>query len=78
MAAYRNEQRHLVHRGRRFHFVSYDGRPADRARNQPETHPTWHLLIAGKRWPVMPQITGQSDLDLERDLTRWLDAHAFA
>jgi hypothetical protein len=78
MAAYRNEQRRLVHRGRRFHFVSYDGRPADVARGQPGTHPTWYLLCAGKRWPVMPQVSGQEEPALEQDLIRWLDAHAFA
>jgi hypothetical protein len=29
MSAYRNQQHRLVHRGKEFHFVSYEGLPAD-------------------------------------------------
>jgi hypothetical protein len=77
MAAYRNAQRHLVHRGREFHFVSYEGTPADARREIAARPPTWYLLNAGKRWPVVPHVPEERDEDLDRRLVAWLDAHVF-
>lgn len=77
MAAYRNVQRHIVHRGREFHFVSYEGTPADARREVEATPPTWFLLNAGKRWPVMPHDIDESEEDVERRLIAWLDSNVF-
>ena len=77
MAAYRNVQRHIVHRGREFHFVSYEGTPADARRELEAQPPTWYLLNAGKRWPVMPHHLDASDDEVERRLIEWLDSNVF-
>jgi hypothetical protein len=34
----------------------------------------WYLMGPGKRWPVMPQVPGQPDEEIERELTAWLKA----
>jgi len=75
MSAYKTDQRRVVHRGREFHFVSYDGVAADPRRGLAATPATWFLMMAGKRWSVMPQTPGQPSADLERELHEWLDLH---
>jgi len=75
---YQVEQRHISHRGRKFHFVSYEGRPANTARNEPATEAAWYLVNAGHRWEVMPQQRDQELDELDRQLTEWLDQHVFA
>lgn len=72
------EQRRLRYRGREFHFVSYDGLPANPKRGQPATEPAWWLMSAGTRWEVMPFHRGRDEAELDRAFTAWLDAHAFA
>jgi hypothetical protein len=71
------EQRRLLYRGREFHFVSYDGLPANVKRAQPATGPAWWLMSAGTRWEVMPFHPGQEPADLDRAFTAWLDSHVF-
>ncbi len=71
------EQRRLGHRGREFHFVSYDGVPANPKRAQPAKAPTWWLMSAGTRWEVMPCRPDWDEAELDRALTAWLDAHVF-
>lgn len=77
MSAYRTEQHRVTHRGRTFHFVSYDGHPANVAKAQAATVPTWYLMAAGKRWEVMPYTPGQEPAELDRSFARWLDHHVF-
>ncbi len=77
MSSYKTDQRQLVHRGRQFHFVSYDGTPANPRLAQDATQPAWYLMSAGKRWPVMPQVADLSEAALDRALLEWLDAHVF-
>jgi hypothetical protein len=72
------EQRRLQYRGREFHFVSYDGRPANAKRAEPATTPAWWLMSAGTRWEVMPFHPGRDAAELDGAFTAWLDAHAFA
>jgi len=72
------EQRRLVYRGREFHFVSYDGLPANPKRAQLATEPAWWLMSAGTRWEVMPFQPGGVPAELDRGFTEWLDANAFA
>src|SRR3970040_2649667 len=46
------EQVHLRHRGRVFHFVSYEGRAEDRQKNRAATDPSWFLMDSGTRGGV--------------------------
>lgn len=78
MAAYQNKQRYVIHRGREFHFVSYEGTRADPRRNVDATPPTWFLLSAGKRWAVMPHVADQPDDDVDAALVAWLESAVFA
>lgn len=78
MSGYKTDQRRLLHRGREFHFVSYEGHTADPRRSRPATAPSWCLMRAGKRWRVMEQIADLSDVELDRRLHEWLDANVFS
>lgn len=78
MSGYKIEQHHLDHRGRKFHFVSYEGAPGNPAKQQPATEPTWFMMSAGKRWAVMPQREGQDPGERDRLFAAWLDANVFA
>jgi hypothetical protein len=71
------EQRRLQYRGREFHFVSYDGQPANPKRGQPATEPSWWLMVAGKRWEVMPFDPSRDPEDLDRAFAAWLDEYVF-
>lgn len=71
------EQRRLVYHGREFHFVSYDGLPANVKRAQLATDPAWWLMSTGTRWEVMPFHPGQAQQELDRRFTEWLDANVF-
>jgi hypothetical protein len=71
------EQRRLQYRGREFHFVSYDGQPANAKRGQVATMPAWWLMNSGRRWEVMPFHPGLDEAELDRAFTAWLDEHVF-
>ena len=75
MSAYKTDQRRVLHNGREFHFVSYEGVVANPRRGVVAAPPTWFLMRAGKRWFVMPQIADQAKADLDRQLHQWLDLH---
>ncbi len=77
MIRYHIEQRHLVHRGRTFHFVSYDGQPGHAGRGLPATEPTWYLMAEGKRREVMPHTPGEPAEAVDLLLMAWLDENAF-
>lgn len=77
MSNYKTNQRFVAHRGRTFHFVSYEGQVANQARSQEAMPPTWFLMGAGKRFAVMPQDLGDADTDVDTQLVRWLDEHIF-
>lgn len=72
-----SEQRRLHHRGRGFHFVSYDGVEANPKRAREATAPAWWLMSAGTRWEVMPYHPDWDAEELDRALTAWLDANVF-
>lgn len=78
MGGFKVEQRRLVVRGRTFHFVSYEGSPGNAARQIAATAPTWFMMGEGKRWPVMPHHVGQDPLEVDGQLTSWLEQHVFA
>lgn len=75
---HRVEQRVITHRGRTFRFISYEGRPANAAREEPATDPAWFLVNAGHRWEVMPHHVDQEVQELDEQLTEWLENHVFA
>ncbi len=78
MSSYRPDQRRLTHRGRAFHFVSYEGHPADPRREVEAQGPTWFLMGPNKRWPVMPQVDAHSDDEVDVRLRAWLETNVFA
>lgn len=75
MSAYKTSQRRVMHGGREYHFVSYEGLPANPRRGSPATEAAWFLMSAGKRWPVMPEVANLSEMELDLRLHAWLDAH---
>ncbi len=75
MSTYKVEQRRLVHRGREFHFVSYEARVANERRGEDAIPPMWYLMNAGKRRPVMEQVVGQEPGEIDRELLRWIEEH---
>jgi len=75
MSTYKIDQRHLNHRGRVFHFVSYEGQPANPKREEAAVEPTWFLMGPGRRWSVMPQQVAQASEEVDRCLIAWLDEH---
>jgi hypothetical protein len=77
MSVYKVEQHRVTHRGRDFHFVSYEPRPADQRRGVPAVPAMWYLMQEGKRWPVMPQEPGLPLEAVERALRAWLETNAF-
>lgn len=78
MAAYKTVQRYVTHRGREFHFVSYEGAPADTHKERAAVPPTWFLLNAGKRWAAMPQIADETEEAVDQRLVAWLDQNVFS
>jgi len=72
MTAYKNAQQHVLVKGRDFHFVSYDGVPANEKRGIVETGPMWYLMGPNKRWPVMPHDLDQPDHEVVGELKKWI------
>jgi hypothetical protein len=77
VSSYKSEQRRLTHRGREFHFVSYEGRPANERKGETALPAMWFLMSEGKRTAVMPQVLGQEITALDLHLLGWLDEHVF-
>lgn len=77
MSSYKTDQYHLVHRGRKFHFVSYEARQANLRTGESAMPASWFLMCAGKRWPVIAQVQDQSPEIVVAALTRWLDETVF-
>ena len=78
MSNYKTDQCRLLHRGKEFHFVSYEAHEANAARNEIAAPAMWFLMRAGHRHAVMPQVAGQEPLERDRLLADWLDAEVFA
>ena len=75
MSSYVIEQRRVAHKGRDFHFVSYEGEVNKASKSQGP--PMWYLMSSGKRWQVMEQVRGQAVEEIDVMLARWLDKHIF-
>ena len=78
MSAYKTQQHHLAHRGRSFHFVSYEGQAADLKKQLAAQPPTWYVMLAGKRWAVTEQAGEAEPAELDRQFGQWLDEHVFS
>lgn len=77
MAGYKTDQCRVLHRGKEFHFVSYEGVGANPAKGIAETPATWYLMRAGHRYEVMPQLDGQEDEELQQMFGDWLESFVF-
>jgi hypothetical protein len=78
MSSFKVEQRRLLFQGREFHFVSYEGRPANERKGDPAEPPMWYLMAEGKRRAVMPHTAGDDPALVDRALLRWLEEHIVA
>ncbi len=72
MSSHKVRQCRLSYRGRDFHFVSYEGHPANERRGETAMPAMWYLMGPAKRWPVMEHVADQPDDEVERGLLRWL------
>jgi hypothetical protein len=77
VSSHKVEQRRLHHRGREFHFVSYDAQVANERRGEVAVPPMWYLMNEGKRRPVLPHVPGQELMELDDALLRWVDEQVF-
>jgi hypothetical protein len=77
VSSHKVEQRRLHHRGREFHFVSYDAQIANERRGEIAIPPMWYLMNEGKRRPVLPHVPGQELMELDGALLRWVDEQVF-
>jgi len=77
MSSFKMEQKRLVHRGREFHFVTYEGVLANPVKAVVATPAAWFLMQGGKRWLVMPLVREQTAESLDKSLIQWLESHVF-
>lgn len=76
MSAFKSQQRHLEIQGRTFHFVSYEGQPANVRRNEEAQPPMWYLMVAGRRFAAFPCDATQDLEQVDRALLAWAEANA--
>jgi hypothetical protein len=76
MTAFKPQQRQLTIRGRRFHFVSREGRPANHRRAQLAYPAMWYLMVEGRRCPVLPCDSSKSLPELDAALRDWAEDNA--
>ena len=76
MPAFKPEQRHIVVRGRAFHFVSYEARPANAHRGEDQQPAMWYLMRNGRRFPAFPCDPKQDAPAVDVALARWAEEHA--
>ena len=72
MSSHKVRQCRLSFRGRDFHFVSYEGHPANERRGETAMPAMWYLMGPAKRWPVMEHVPDQPDDEVEKGLLKWL------
>jgi hypothetical protein len=77
VSSHKVEQRRLSHRGREFHFVSYDAQVANERRGQAAMPAMWYLMNEGKRTPVLPHVPGQELMELDGALLQWVDEQVY-
>lgn len=70
----RIDQCRVFHRGREFHFVTYEG---DTDPENAGGAAMWYLMSGLKRCEAIRQVPDQDEPTLEARLRRWLDTNAF-
>lgn len=78
MAKFRHDHHRLTHRGRAFHFISYEATAAHPGRQIEARPDTWFLVSANHRWPAIPHVAGLDVEELEAQLVGWLESEVFA
>jgi len=78
MSSFKSQQCRLTIRERSFHFVSYEGRPANVAKNEIAMPSMWYMMAAGRRFPTIVCSPEHTVADVERILTSWALANAIA
>lgn len=76
MSAFKPQQCRITIQDRAFHFVSYEGQPANVAKNQTAEPPMWYLMAAGRRFPTVACNPDHTVPDVEKVLTTWALANA--
>lgn len=66
-----------MHRGRQFHFVSYDATPANERRGEEAVPAMWYLMNEGKRHQAILLRKEQDPEELDRELIDWLGREIF-
>ena len=77
MSAFKSQQRLLTIRDRAFHFVSYEGQPANVRRGEAASPAMWYLMVEGRRCPALLWEPDQSLDDVDQQLIRWATENAF-
>lgn len=77
MSSFKVEQRRITHRGRQFHFVSYDATPANERRGEEAVPAMWYLMNEGKRHQAILLRKEQDPEELDRELIDWLGREIF-
>lgn len=76
MSQFKPQQRRLSIRGRIFHFVSYEARPADPRHDQVAEPSMWYLMCEGRRLPAIPAYSEQSEEETDAVLRDWVENNA--
>jgi hypothetical protein len=77
VSAFKPEQRHLMVRGRAFHFVSYEAQPANTRTGVEASPAMWYLMVEGRRCPALPCDTSLESPEIDRLLSEWATENAF-
>jgi hypothetical protein len=77
VSAFKSQQRFIKIQGRDFHFVSYEGRPANVRRGEDAAPAMWYLMVEGRRCPALLWEQNQSLDEVDRHLAKWATDHAF-
>lgn len=76
MSAFKPQQRRITIQDRDFHFVCYEGRSANPKKGEQSTPAMWHLMVEGRRCPVLPYDECLSDQELDSALVEWAESNA--
>jgi len=76
MGSFKPEQRHLVIRGRAFHFVLYEGQPGRGSPKQGASPAVWYLMVEGRRCPVFACDPQRDAADTDAALIAWAEDNA--
>jgi hypothetical protein len=73
LSTFKSQQRHLTIRGRDFHFVSYEGVPANVRRGEEAQPSMWYLMVAGRRKAAFICAPEHTPEVIDGLLSRWVE-----